>query len=73
MAIPDLTVQGSNVKIAWVKPFENSASVTAYRILIRNASSGLYQEDTTDCDGSANDNFSRQYCLVPMTSLRDPT
>jgi hypothetical protein len=73
MAIPTLTVQGTDVKISWVKPYENSATVTAYQILIKNATSGLYTEDVTDCDGSASINFNRQYCLVPMTVLRDPT
>jgi len=44
-------VDNVNVRIQWVKPYENSEPIDAYKILILQ-SNGVYSELTQWCDGS---------------------
>lgn len=69
MTISSVVVDGTNIKVSWLKPAENSAVITAYKILVRK-SDGNYIEDLGNCDGSQVAIVSQQYCLIPMTTLR---
>lgn len=55
------------MKVAWVAPTDNHATIDAYQILLID-STGAYIEDTPVCDGSTFVPASL-YCLIPMTSL----
>lgn len=55
------------MRVEWVAPTDNHATIDAYRILLID-STGSYIEDTAACDGSAFVAGSL-YCLIPMASL----
>jgi hypothetical protein len=68
-AAPSTALVSLHVNVSWTAPADNSATITAYRIKIKN-SVGTYLEETTNCDASVDPIFSQRFCLVPMTHLR---
>jgi len=58
------------VKIAWTEPYDAESTITSYLIEISD-DSGTFHTETTNCDGSDSVNFSRLYCIVPMSVLTD--
>ena len=69
-AAPTTLLQSSDVRITWLTPANNYATITAYKVFIKN-SVGNYLEETTYCDASRDPVFSNLYCLVPMSHLRN--
>jgi hypothetical protein len=70
---PTIIMENLFVKIAWVEPSDlRAAAVTAYRIKIKD-STGVYREDTINCNGATDQVRQQRYCLVHMIRLRaDP-
>lgn len=60
--------QNEDVKISWTAPASNYATITAYKLVIENASGALIEE-TTYCNAATEPVFSQRYCFVPMTHL----
>jgi len=56
------------VKIAWAEPASNGATISAYRVEIKDSGSSWITE-TTDCDGSDATIMSNLYCIIPMSTL----
>lgn len=63
------TLIGSDVKIVWVAPTSNGATITAYQIVILQSDGTTYSESSY-CDGSSSTIVSNMYCNVPITVLR---
>jgi hypothetical protein len=57
------------VRIAWIAPYANSATVDSYKILLLQSDGLTYSEDLPDCDGSNSTIISQQCCDIPMSSL----
>jgi hypothetical protein len=55
--------------ISWTTPDDNGATITAYRIVIKQMGSTTYTENVEYCDGSNSVIFNNQYCFIPMTTL----
>jgi len=68
-AVSTSIVDSINVRIRWVKPYENSESINAYKILILQ-SNGVYSELLSYCDGTQAVIILQSYCDIPMASLR---
>lgn len=56
----------SDVKISWVAPTNNHATISAYRVKIEAVNSTMYEE-LTYCNAAIDPVKSLRYCLVPMT------
>lgn len=68
MMLPVATVVSNiYVKISWVRPTENGASITAYKIMIMKGD-GTFSASTS-CDGSLTLLINQLYCMVPMSEL----
>jgi hypothetical protein len=68
-AAPTTELESLHVKISWVAPTDNFATITAYKIRIENAA-GTILEESTHCDAAVEPIFSQRFCLVPMEHLR---
>jgi hypothetical protein len=51
MVNPVSSIVGSDVLITWIKPNENGATITAYKIEIRHKD-GTYSQEMANCDGT---------------------
>lgn len=58
------------LKITWTEPYDAESDITAYLIEIKDKS-GVYQTDTTNCDGSTQTVIDNLYCIIPMLDLTD--
>lgn len=65
------TIVGVNVRISWVQPSTNGATLISYSIQIADAA-GTWKEDSTYCDGADPDIKANALCAIPMAVLRDP-
>mmetsp|Transcript_29136 Transcript_29136/g.28194 ORF Transcript_29136/g.28194 Transcript_29136/m.28194 type:complete len:200 (-) Transcript_29136:2382-2981(-) len=68
---PSVTQSGSNIVISWVPPYDNGATITAYKIEIRESDLATYSQETTYCDGSLSSIVSAASCSIPMSELWD--
>jgi hypothetical protein len=50
----DVGLDATKVKIVWLEPAVNGATIDAYEILIRHKDGIQYIEDTTNCHGTSN-------------------
>lgn len=57
---------GTNIVVKWHKPYDNSATITKYRIVFRNQLSQLLPI-LTHCDGADPTIISTLSCTIPMT------
>lgn len=71
-AVPTVTLEGTNVAIAWTAPLANNAAITAYRVTIQRRVAGVlsdYIETTSLCDGSLPTVVSNTKCSIPMSAF----
>ena len=61
-----VTQSGASAVLTWTSPSNNSAAITAYKILVLNPLTALYTENQTLCDGSSGLVFT---CTITMNSL----
>jgi len=66
----DVGLDATKVKIVWLEPAVNGATIDAYEILIRHKDGIQYIEDTTNCHGTSNTIVAAKQCLIPLTTLR---
>ncbi len=60
-----------NVKIAWVAPDSNHKPITDYQILIGDHNAVNFIETKSLCDGSRSQVMSVNYCIIPISALRN--
>lgn len=72
MQPPRIEHSGTQVRISWIAPYDNGATITQYLIEIKqNPSEGSsYFQELVNCDGSKVDVYSLLSCDIPMDSLR---
>jgi len=66
----DLGVDATKVKISWVVPYDNSAAITGYQIIIQANDLANFFEDKVNCDGNQDPVKSSLSCFIPLTVLR---
>jgi hypothetical protein len=49
---PTITNDETTVIINWIAPSNNGASITSYKVLIRESDDVTFTEDSVNCDGS---------------------
>lgn len=59
-----------DVKVSWLMPNENFATITAYEVKIVQNDGATYTAQLNYCDGSLAGIVSQKYCLIPETVLR---
>lgn len=72
MSAPRVDHSGTQVRISWIAPYDNGATITQYLIEIKqnpNDGESFYQ-DLTNCDGSKVEFYSLLSCDIPMSTLR---
>lgn len=62
-------VRGTNVRFNWVKPNIRGDDIHFYTILIMSKT-GVYYEDTDNCDGTNAVILAQSWCEVPMLDLQ---
>ena len=70
MAAATTVAQSIYVRISWVEPDDQGASITTYRITLAQHDGTTFVETTTYCNGASSTTVSNKYCLVPMSALR---
>ncbi len=68
-AVTTQIVDSVNIRISWAKPYENSETIDAYKILILQTN-GVYSELMDHCNGSNDVIILQKYCDIPMLNLR---
>ena len=63
-----LPSQPLEIKITWVKPYDNSEPVIDYEILIQKTD-GSFAE-ATECNGRTTSIIQNMFCYVPVQTLR---
>jgi hypothetical protein len=66
---PQTTVYGNLVSIEWSEPFSNGSPITEYKIFIQAHNSGLYIEETVECQGTSAELIANRICLVALDTL----
>jgi hypothetical protein len=72
MAIPTVTVSGTNVVVAWTLPATHGSSIVSYDIRFKK-SDGSFAQETTSCDGTSPAIVAARTCTVPMATLKTLT
>ena len=71
---PPLTASTANtdalVTIAWGEPVANGSPITAYKILVEEKGTGVFTQESVDCDGTSADVVSSRQCTIQLATLR---
>ena len=71
---PPATVASANtnelVTITWSDPVTNGSPVTAYKILVEEKGTGVFTQESVDCDGTSADVVANRQCTIQLTTLR---
>jgi hypothetical protein len=67
-SIPTVVLDGTKVKVTWLKPAENGSPINGYEVSFRKLD-GSFAIDTTNCNGLIDPVLSAKTCSVPMTSI----
>lgn len=70
--IAAVTLDGTQVRITWLKPEDHYGEITAYQVLLRKADL-TYVEYILRCDGSINPALSALTCTIPMLEIKPLT
>lgn len=72
VSAPKVDYSGTQVRISWLAPFNNGASINQYLIEIKqNPLDGEdFFQELQNCDGSRIDVYSLLSCDIPMATLR---
>jgi len=68
VAIPTVSIVGTDVQISWGEPINNFEPITAYEIVLLT-STGNQVNDLTNCDGSQAAKVTARVCLIPMSQV----
>jgi hypothetical protein len=66
---PTTVVDGANVNVQWVAPFDQGSPITGYKVYIRTVLD-TYILDLTYCDGADAAIMAQMYCPIPIADLR---
>ena len=65
---PPLTASTANsnalVTIAWGEPIANGSPITAYKILVEEKGTGVFTQESVDCDGTSTDVMTNRQCTI---------
>ena len=71
---PPATVASANtnelVTITWSDPVTNGSPITAYKILVEEKDTGVFTQESVDCDGTSADVVANRQCTIQLTTLR---
>ena len=71
---PPLTVASANsnelVTISWDEPIANGSPVTAYKILVEAKDSGVFTQESAECDGTSSGVITSRQCTISLATLR---
>ena len=69
---PTTQVDGDNILISWVLPFNGGSTITGYVIKVRQEDATTYSENTLHCDGvNTLTIINTRTCSIPITVLID--
>ena len=65
---PPLTVSTANtnelVTVTWDEPIANGSPITAYKILVEEKGTGVFTQESVDCDGTSTDVMTNRQCTI---------
>ena len=65
---PPLTISTSNtnefVTVAWDEPIANGSPITAYKIFVEEKGTGVFTQESVDCDGTSTDVVTNRQCTI---------
>ena len=71
---PPLTVSTANtnelVTITWDEPIANGYVIHEYKILVEEKDTGVFTQESVDCDGTSTDVVTNRQCTIQLTTLR---